>query len=120
VKTLARGFGEGPHEAAWVGATYAKLGYGPGTPWRHYLGRLGREPVATATALVTGRVTGIYFVHTVADARRRGIGSAMTRHAATDPGSPLAVLGASRMGEPVYRRLGFAPVCEIHIYEWEP
>jgi ribosomal protein S18 acetylase RimI-like enzyme len=120
VKTLAAGFGEGPHEAEWVGATYARLGYGPGTPWRHYLGRLRGEPVATTTALTTGDVAGLYFVHTLAEARRRGIGSAMTRHAALDSVRPLAVLGASAMGEPVYRRLGFEPVCEIHIYEWRP
>jgi GNAT superfamily N-acetyltransferase len=112
---LAEGFGEGPHEAAWVGAMYARVGHGPGKPWRHYLGHLDGEPIATATALTTGETCGIYFVFTREVARRQGIGAAITRYALVDSGATLGVLGASAMGEPVYRRLGFEAVCTTRI-----
>ncbi len=115
---LAEGFGEGPREARWVGEMYARIGYGPGKPWRHYLAHLDNEPVATATALTTGDTCGIYFVFTRDRARRRGIGAAVTRHALIESGASLGVLGASAMGEPVYRRLGFETVCTTAILEY--
>lgn len=118
IEVLAEGFGEGPHEARWVGAMYARIGYGRGKPWRHYLAHLGGEPVATATALITGDTCGIYFVFTRKHARRQGIGAAITRHALLDSGARLGVLGASAMGEPVYRRLGFETVCNTAILEY--
>src|SRR3712207_1099341 len=62
--TLAAGFGEGPVEAEWVGEMYRRIGLGDGVPWRHYLGRLGGEPVATSTLFLAAGVAGIYFVFT--------------------------------------------------------
>jgi GNAT superfamily N-acetyltransferase len=122
-RTLAAGFGEGPHEAEWVGAMYASIGLGDATPWRHYLGQLDGRAVATASLFLAGGVAGIYFVFTVPDMRRRGIGAAITLAALRDArglGCRVGVLGASRMGEPVYRRLGFVTQCTIGIYEWRP
>jgi hypothetical protein len=115
---LAEGFGEGPHEAEWVGAMYARLGYGPGTPWRHWLAHLGGESVATATTLTTENTCGLYFVFTREPARRQGIGAAITRHALIESGATLGVLGASATGEPVYRRLGFETICTTRILEY--
>lgn len=123
VATLAQGFGEGPPEAEWVGKVYSRLGYGGGSCWHHYLGRLDGEPVATATLFSTGAVAGIYFVFTLPAARRRGIGAAITAAALRDAcnrGARLGVLGASPMGEGVYRRMGFREYCRIGLYEWRP
>jgi GNAT superfamily N-acetyltransferase len=119
--TLAVGFGEGEREAAWVGEMYRKIGLADDRPWRHYLGRLNGEPVATASLFLGAGVAGIYFVFTVPQARRQGIGAAITCVALDDAralGYRIGVLGSSAMGYPVYRRLGFQEYCKIGIYEW--
>ena len=122
-RTLASGFGEGPVEAQWVGEMYRRAGLGDDAPWRHYLGRLGGEPVATSTLFLGAGVAGIYFVSTVERARRRGIGAAVTLAALRDArgmGCRVGVLGSSEMGYPVYHRLGFREYCRIGLYEYRP
>ena len=77
--------------------------------------------MATATLFLAAGVAGVYFVLTVPQARRRGIGRAVTLAAlreARDLGYRIGVLGASRMGLPLYRRLGFQEYCRIAVYEW--
>jgi GNAT superfamily N-acetyltransferase len=121
VEALGSGFGEGPVEAEWVGEMYRRLGFEG--PWRHYLGILAGEPVATATSFFGAGVAGIYFVCTVERARRRGIGAAVTLAAlreARKMGYGVGVLGSSEMGYPVYRGLGFEEYCRIRLYEWRP
>jgi GNAT superfamily N-acetyltransferase len=119
--TLAAGFGEGEREAAWAGAMYRRIGLGGQLPWRHYLGRLHGVPVATASLFLGAGVAGIYFVFTLEEARRQGIGAAITYAALRDVyalGYHVGVLGASELGYPVYKRLGFQECCRIGIYEW--
>jgi GNAT superfamily N-acetyltransferase len=123
VGTLGSGFGEGPVEAEWVGEMYRRSGLGEEGPWRHYLGLLDGEPVATATSFFGAGVAGIYFVFTVERARRMGIGAGITVAAlreAKDLGFSLGVLGSSEMGYPVYQRLGFQEYCRIRLFEWRP
>jgi hypothetical protein len=100
--TLGRAFGEGPREAAWVGAMYAAIGLGDDVPWRHYLETLDGEAVATTSLFLGAGVAGVYFVCTAPDVRRRGV----------------SVLGSSPMGHSAYRRLGFQELGRIGIYEW--
>ena len=124
VATLnANGFGEGAVESEWVGAMYARIGCGDETPWRHYLGLLNGAPVATSTLFLGAGVAGIYFVSVHHNARRQGIGAALTLaplRAMRELGYRVGVLGASALGEPVYRRLGFTTYCQIALYEWSP
>ena len=120
-RTLAVGFGEGEREAAWTGEMYRRIGLGDQLPWRHYLGRLGGVPVATASLFLGAGVAGIYFVFTLEEARRQGIGAAITYVALRDAhalGYQVGVLGASDLGYSVYQRLGFQECCRIGIYEW--
>ena len=123
VETLGSGFGKGPVEAEWVGEMYRRLGLGDEGPWRHYVGLSDSDPVATSTSFFGAGVAGIYFVCTVERARRRGIGAGITLVAlreARDLGYSVGVLGSSKMGRPVYRRLGFEEYCRIGLYEWHP
>src|SRR4051812_4539403 len=68
------------------------------------------EPVACAMTLVSHRVAGVFYVATVEQARRRGLGDALTRmatRAGFDMGAGAAWLGSSEMGAGLYRRIGF-------------
>ena len=78
--------------------------------WRGYVGYLDGRPVASSQLVLTDGVAGVYYVATVEDARRRGFGEAMTRHALNEGVAarcPMASLQASPMGEPIYLRMGF-------------
>ena len=97
------------------------LGFGPEREIVHFLGRLDGRPVATATLVLGGGVAGIYNVMTVPDAQWRGIGALMTvrpLEAARARGYQLGILQSSKMGYPLYRRLGFQDYCQIGIYLW--
>ncbi len=120
-QTLAVDFGEGEREANWVRDVYRVISLGDETPLRHFLGWLDDEPVATATLFLGAGVAGIFFVMTVPQARRRGIGAAITLAAlreGRDLGYHVGVLGASEAGAALYARLGFETYCHIGIYEW--
>ncbi|MGC4939144.1 GNAT family N-acetyltransferase [Kribbella sp. DT2] len=116
--TLGQGFGEGPPEAQWVAEIYRREGYDD--PWRHYLARLDGKPVATATTFLTENVAGVYFVMTVPEARRQGIGAAITQYAVqqAEDAAQYAVLEASAAGKDVYAGLGFQQVGEVALYEF--
>jgi ribosomal protein S18 acetylase RimI-like enzyme len=76
----------------------------------HFVGYEDAAPVACASIIVRDGVCGLYDVGTVAAARGRGFGTAMTVHAlraGARMGASLAVLHSSPMGMPIYRRLGF-------------
>lgn len=97
------------------------VGLGKDAPMRHYLAWLGGAPVATSSMLYGGGVAGIYDVGTLPEARRRGIGAAMTLTPLIDArraGYRVAVLEASEMGAPLYRKLGFREVCTLDYYRW--
>lgn len=100
-------------------AIEAGIGLDPDLPRRHFVGFLDRQPVASSTLFLGAGVAGIYNVATIPQARRQSIGAAMTltclREAAA-LGQRLAVLEASQMGFPVYRRLRFGECCTLNAY----
>ena len=121
-QVLADGFGEGPTEADWVTSVFRSIGASSGR-WRHFVGSVDGEPVATSTILRTGAVAGVYFVATRPAFRRRGFGTAITAHALDDArssGARTAILGSSPMGKRIYERLGFREYFEYRLFEARP
>ena len=89
---------------------FSALGLGEDSPLRSYLGRLDGEAVAASSLLAAAGVGGIYNVATLPEARRQGLGAAVTLEALRDAremGYRIGVLQSSAMGLGVYRRLGF-------------
>ncbi len=89
--------------------------------FRMVIGIYGGEVVSVSALFISGDIAGIYFVATLEEARNKGIGSAVTGKCldiAACNGVKKVILHASRMGEPVYRRLGFKAVenCFYNIY----
>jgi GNAT superfamily N-acetyltransferase len=77
--------------------------------------------VATSSQFLGAGAAGVYFVFTFEQARRRGVGAALTLappKTTREMGYRIGVLGSSEMGFPVYRRLGFREHCRIGICEW--
>jgi GNAT superfamily N-acetyltransferase len=107
---------------AWLDATRA-VGIEQ-SPWQLYVGYLDGKPVATSLRFNGAGVTGLYAVGVVPGMRRHGIGAAITLQPLLDArrdGYHVGVLFATRMGYPLYARLGFREVADkIGLYMFEP
>jgi GNAT superfamily N-acetyltransferase len=80
---------------------------------RLFVGLVDDAPVARSMAVVSAEMVGVTNVYVAPSARRRGLGTAMTTaaiSAGVELGATAACLEASRMGEPVYQRMGFREV----------
>jgi GNAT superfamily N-acetyltransferase len=106
-----------------VGDTFVDLFTGLGTDhhglWRHYVGWWRGQAVATSSLFLVGGVAGIWNVATVPDARRQGIGVALTRVPLCEAralGYRVGILLSSPMAFTVYRRLGFHEYCTVGQY----
>jgi GNAT superfamily N-acetyltransferase len=89
----------------------------------HYLGIYNGRPVATATRLLCEGLAGVFNVGVVPEVRGRGIGTAITWRAALegrDEGATASFLQASRMGAPIYRRMGYQTVSSYTIWFGPP
>ncbi|MGD2049575.1 MAG: GNAT family N-acetyltransferase [Chloroflexota bacterium] len=87
-----------------------------------FVGYQAGEPVATALLLFGAGVAGLYGIGTIPEARRQGIGTAMTMVAlnkAKTAGYQIATLHASSLGQGIYRQLGFNEYCILSRYKWE-
>ena len=75
-----------------------------------WLGYLGDEPVSGAASMLEDGMVDVVMVATLPQARRKGIGLAITQRAARpELGLPAALLSSDE-GRPIYERLGFVPI----------
>ena len=81
-----------------------------------WLGRVDGTPVGAAMSYRTDEAVGIFGVTTVASARGRGYGTALTRAAILPETNLPAVLAPSPEAERLYERLGFRRVGELRIW----
>jgi ribosomal protein S18 acetylase RimI-like enzyme len=98
--------------------------YGSEALWRDgYTGFVGYqegEPVTTAALLAAGGVAGIYSVATSPRHRNRGCAEAVVRHAVEqarrETGVERSALQTSRLGRPLYERMGYRVVTGFSVY----
>jgi hypothetical protein len=81
-----------------------------------FLGRVDGKAVAAAMGYRTEAAVGVFGVTTVASARGRGYGTALTRAAMLPETGLPAVLAPSEEGKSLYRKLGFEPVGALSIW----
>jgi GNAT superfamily N-acetyltransferase len=91
-------------------------------PFWTYLAQWNGRPVGTSQLFLSAGVAGIYNVTCLPEARRQGIGAAITQAPLLDAraiGYRIAILQASEAGAKVYRRLGFHDFGGLSVYLWE-
>ena len=84
-----------------------------------YVAYEGSQPLSTALTIFSNEGAGVYWVGTVATARRRGLGAICTRLATNSGfshGAPVVTLQASPFGEPIYRKLGYKTYDRLRFY----
>jgi ribosomal protein S18 acetylase RimI-like enzyme len=119
IEAEARGFQSTGVVGRGLMALRRSMGVGHDYPLTHFLGRLDGRPVATASIVLAGGIAGIFDVSTAPEARRRGIGAAMTVAALREGrghGYEIAFLQPSAMGRGMYERLGFRQHCACAVY----
>jgi GNAT superfamily N-acetyltransferase len=122
---FAATFAEGLGVPEWAGRSWAEMfrRHGPASsPIRPYPGFLDGRPVATNMLFCGGGAASVFGVATVPDARGQGIGAAITLapyRDALEAGWRHAVIFATELGAPVYRRIGFTDTgSSISRYIW--
>ncbi len=89
------------------------------SPQKYFLGLYDGKPVATAMLFLTGDAAGVYFIATLADYRKRGIGLNLTLamlREANSAGARYVSLQSSPDGLRVYQQAGFKEYCRVDAY----
>lgn len=110
-ETLERGFGmPGTSDSPWAqpGA------FGPDL--LGFVGYVDGEPVATSAAFLSHGVVDVEMVSCVESHRGKGIGEAMTWAATRADPDRTAMLMASDLGQPIYRRMGYVTVSRMTLW----
>lgn len=118
---MVAGFGgSAASKDAWLALSMG-VGLGDDSPLRYFTALQDGVPVATALLFLAAGVAGLYSVVTMPEARRQGLGGAVTLAALRDArsmGYRAGVLGSSEMGQGMYSRLGFVEYCKLGEYRW--
>jgi GNAT superfamily N-acetyltransferase len=102
-------------------AILAHLGLGTDRPFRHFLGCLDDQPVATASLFLHSGVAGLSSVGTLPDFRYQGLGTAITLTPLQEAhrlGYRYGVLFSSPMGLGIYKSIGFQQYATGRCYLW--
>ena len=119
VEVMRAGFEMPEFTAGAMLSVLEVLGFAEESPFVHYVGRMGGEVVATASLSLAAGVAGIFNVVTLPEARRRGIGTALTLAAMRDAGGRgyrICILQSSAAALGIYRRLGFERYSTYSLY----
>lgn len=84
-----------------------------------YFALVDKEPAATSLIFTGSGVAGIYWISTVPNLRRRGIGKAITALTCVEAkkiGCNLATLQSTIMGQNMYASVGFKKYVDVPIY----
>jgi ribosomal protein S18 acetylase RimI-like enzyme len=122
-RVLCESFGASPRFGDAFVDLAAAIGLDASSPFRHFLASVDGQPVATCSLFLGAGVAGIYDVATLAQHRRRGVGSFVTRAAMNEArslGYRMVILHSSTSGVGIYRSLGFREVCSIGQHVWTP
>jgi GNAT superfamily N-acetyltransferase len=87
---------------------------------RLYEARVDDEPVCVLGTYDNGDDCELYFVATLPDHRGKGLARRLTHRAlidARDRGLTVSSLQATKMGYPIYERLGYEPICTLEMWE---
>jgi ribosomal protein S18 acetylase RimI-like enzyme len=90
-----------------------------GSPQKAFLAFDGGRPTAASLLFLANDAAGLYFITTLGDYRRRGIGRELvlaTLHHARAAGARFASLQSSQDGLSVYEKAGFKECCRVDIY----
>ncbi len=91
----------------------------PDSPQKAFLAFDGGKPAAASLLFLANDAAGLYFITTLAEYRRRGIGRELvlaTLHHARASGARFASLQSSPDGRSVYEKAGFKEFCRVDIY----
>jgi ribosomal protein S18 acetylase RimI-like enzyme len=91
----------------------------PDSPQNAFLVCSKGRPVATALLILHKNTSGIYFVSTLSECRKRGIGLAATcavMKFAAQAGAQFCTLQSSPAGLRVYQKAGFKEYCRVDVY----
>jgi len=102
-----------------VFALHRAIGLDPARSHEMYLARIDGEAVGMATLVTDCGVATLQNLATREKARRRGVGTALTRHVMREGrkrGLATGVLQASTMGQGIYRTIGFREVGRVVEY----
>ena len=89
------------------------------SPQKFFLACLNGIPVATSLLFLNGNAGGIYFITTLAEQRKKGIGlelTTATMRFAKIAGARFAALQSSPDGLRVYQQAGFKEYCRVNVY----
>jgi hypothetical protein len=89
------------------------------SPQRLFLAYSNGKPVATSLLFLQGNASGIYFVSTLPQLRKKGIGLDMTyatMRYAKQAGALFATLQSSPAGFRIYQQAGFQEYCRADVY----